>query len=220
MWYSLIIKIVKGDLMMKKSLKVVLSLTIGASLLLAGCEDTESKAQMKDKIGYSESLMKQVKTPKLSRSLERENIRQRLIVSNDPLTLQWIYPMSAGRVLGRFPVKGKITSSGKRLTPSSVEVPDGYRESTELADESGAYGSSVEYIFWFDPSGEIHSHRGDFFMSPRPYLIDEGYGTITNEIDQGELALVKEYKNEIKETQERFDKELLDSDKTDKGGEK
>lgn len=210
----MIIKVLnRGILKMKKGLKVLISLTIGSSLLLAGCEDTVSTSQMKDKIGYSESLMKQVNTPKLSRSLERENIRQRLIVSNDPLTLQWIYPMSAGRVLGRFPVKGKITSSSKRLTPSTIMDTGSYNTSEELPDESGAYGSSVEYIFWFDPSGEIHSHRGDFFMSPRPYMIDEGYGTITNEIDQAEISLVKEYKSKIKETQERFDKELNKSNK-------
>lgn len=198
---------------MKKRFKIAMSLVLGTSILLGGCELGESSSQMKEKIDNSEALMKQVKTPKLTRSLERENIRQRLILSNDPLTLQWIYPMSAGRVIGRFPVKGKVTSSGKRLTPSSVEVPDGYTRSSELPDESGAYGSSVEYIFWFDPTGEIHSHRGDFFMSPRPYMIDEGYGTISTNIDSEEMKLVPQYNSEIKETQKKFDKELKESNK-------
>ena len=54
----------------------------------------------------------------------------------------------------------------------------------ESPDEMGAYGSSDAYIFWFDPAGRYHQHRGDYFLSPVPYKIDLNYGTISVEIDQ------------------------------------
>lgn len=193
----------------RKTAIASLFITIASTVAIAGCdiEMSESEKQTQDKIKNSNQVMKQTKTPKITRSLERENIRQRLLVSNDPLTLQWIYPMSAGRVLGRFPVKGKVTSGSKRLTPSSVLDTGTYDETGELPDEAGAYGNSVDYIFWFDPTGEIHQHRGDYFVSPRPYQIDEGNGTISTKLDQSEEAKVDGYNADIKKTQQNIDAE-------------
>lgn len=183
-------------------------IAIASCVTIAGCdvEQTESEKQMDAKIENSNQVMKQTKTPKISRSLERENIRQRLLLSNDPLTLQWIYPMSAGRVIGRFPVKGKVTSGSKRLTPSTIQDTGTYDETGELPDEAGAYGSSVDYIFWFDPSGELHQHRGDYFVSPRPYKIDTA-GTISSTLDSSEENKIDTYEKQIKQTQKTFEQD-------------
>lgn len=183
-------------------------IAIASCVTIAGCtvEQTESEKQMDAKIENSNQVMKQTKTPKISRSLERENIRQRLLLSNDPLTLQWIYPMSAGRVIGRFPVKGKVTSGSKRLTPSTIQDTGTYDETGELPDEAGAYGSSVDYIFWFDPSGELHQHRGDYFVSPRPYTIEDA-GGISSTVDLSEEKKIPTYEKQIKQTQKAFEQD-------------
>lgn len=192
---------------MKKLTLAMALMTIVSSFVIAGCEieESESEAQLKDKVANTNNLMKATKTPKMEKSLERENIRQRLLVSNDPTTLQWIYPMSAGHVLGRFPVKGKVTSGSKRLTPTSTN--DDFESTSELPDEAGAYGSSVDYIFWFDPNGMIHQHRGDYSVMPVPYELDLETGTISTEIDKDEQAMIKEYMTQIKATQAKIDEE-------------
>jgi hypothetical protein len=54
------------------------------------------------------------------RTLEQSNVAKRLQLENKPGAIQHIYIMSAysGQVLLYSTVKGKVTSSGKRLSPS------------------------------------------------------------------------------------------------------
>ena len=167
---------------MKKIILGIVMVVI-ISFGLIGCDEASRVRyeQRLDKEEQAMNVMKQTPIPEFKRSLERENIVKRLKVTNDPNTLQWIYPMSAGRVVGRFPVLGKVTGGSKRLTPESY-----YNGSSSeiLPDETGSYGSSDAYIFWFDPAGRYHQHRGDYFLSPVPYKIDLNYGTISVEIDQ------------------------------------
>jgi hypothetical protein len=161
--------------------------------------------QNKQKLQQSATVMESVGVPQFNYSVERENIAKRLEVTNNPNLLQWIYPMSAGRVIGRFPVRGKVTSGAKRLTSSEMTTRiDGgeYNEDTmtEAPDEMGTYGSSGEYIFWFDPAGNYHQHKGDYFLSTEPYKLDTGNGTISVEIDQAEKAKVGQYDAQTKAT--------------------
>lgn len=188
--------------------KLAIGTIVGVMALgtLTGCvEQTEIEKQEQVKVQNAMALFQQTKVPTITKSLERENIRQRIMVSNDPNTLQWIYPMSAGRVIGRFPVKGKVTSGSKRLTSSQNYVMnEGY---TEAPDEMGVYGSSSPYIFWFDPAGQIHQWQGDYFVSPVPYMIDKGYGTIDVEIDAEENRKAESYKEQIKKTNADLNKQ-------------
>ena len=179
--------------------KIILVVMLSAMLLsLVGCEETtRSKMdnQAEKKAEQAVRMIEQSPTPSLDRSLERENIVKRLKITNDPNTLQWIYPMSAGRVIGRFPVLGKITSGSKKLTPDT----DVYNSNRPMPDEMGAYGSSGDYVFWFDPAGRgPFQHRGDYFVTPVPYKIDLGYGTITYEIDTNEESKRNVYEGQIK----------------------
>ena len=196
----------KGQRKWKLSKKSGTKLALGAmilSLVLAGCSESEIDKQTAQKVENANVVMAQTQPPVIKRSLERENISQRIKVSNDPNTLQWIYPISAGRVIGRFPVKGKVTSGGKRLTPTS-----GYNSQTqsseELPDEMATYGNSGDYIFWFDPAGQIHQWKGDYFVSPVPYQIDKGYGTISVDIDNSEQQKIGQYQQQIKDTNEKM----------------
>jgi hypothetical protein len=70
-------------------------------------------------------------------------------------------------------IKGKVTSSGKRLTPYSVVATDGqYVDSSsrgvkvniggknhytpEVLQDDGTYGSSISYLYWWDARGIYH----------------------------------------------------------------
>jgi len=106
-------------------------------------------------------------------TIEQENIRNRLAEDNKPGSVKHLYVISAmsGDVLLYSTVKGKVTSSGKRLTPYEVAVDRGtsangfrvdfgndYQWTGEVLQDDGTYGSSVEYIFWWDSRDVYHQH--------------------------------------------------------------
>lgn len=105
---------------------------------------------------------------------EQRNIAMRLEIDNTPGAIKHLYVISAysGQVLIYSTVAGKVTSSGKRLTPTSVAA--GYNgtstygipvniggdseRTTEVLQDDGTYGSSVEYLYWKDIRGVYHQH--------------------------------------------------------------
>jgi hypothetical protein len=98
---------------------------------------------------------------------EQRNIQKRLEQDNLPGAIKHLYVVSAysGQTILYSTVKGKVSSSGKRLSPSSVAIsqdfrlPNGRINSTnELIGDDGAYGSSDPYIYWYDVKGAYHQH--------------------------------------------------------------
>lgn len=102
---------------------------------------------------------------------EQQNIIDRLKVTTDPTKVLWIHLIALdGKIIQRMPVAHKVTSSGKRLEPvsaaSSAEYGYNYPlvkggngviyETNELIQPDGTFGSSDNYIFWFDPQHRYH----------------------------------------------------------------
>jgi hypothetical protein len=104
---------------------------------------------------------------------EQRNIAERLKKDNEPGAIKHLYVISAfsGKVLIYSTVRGKVTSGGKRLTPTKVEtysyqgggnggfaVPIGNstQTTTEVLQDDGTYGTSGDYLFWFDSRGIYH----------------------------------------------------------------
>lgn len=106
-------------------------------------------------------------------SVEQRNVKDRLTADNKPGSIKHLYVMSAysGQVLIYSTVRGKVTSSGKRLSPETItgiynrEV-NGFAISMgnvtaltkEVLSDDGTYGSSVPYVYWFDAKGAYHQH--------------------------------------------------------------
>src|SRR5882672_6183536 len=106
----------------------------------------------------------------------QENVNRRLQEDNKPGAVKHLYVISAysGDVILYSTVNGKVTSSGKRLTPYSVtsqggEYNSGFngipvdiggreRHTAEVLQDDGTYGSSVDYIYWWDVRGVYHQH--------------------------------------------------------------
>lgn len=104
---------------------------------------------------------------------EQRNIRDRLRLDNEPGSVKHLYVISAysGQVLLYSTVRGKVTSGGKRLTPTTVigDTPetDSYFNvniggstigTAEVLQDDGTYGTSMDYLFWFDVRGVYHQH--------------------------------------------------------------
>lgn len=105
-------------------------------------------------------------------SIEQRNVAERLKVDNMPGAIKHLYIISpySGQTILYSTVKGKVTSGGKRLTPTTVVVGssgdfkrDGFdavggTTTSEVLQDDGTYGSSCEYIFWWDTTGRYHQH--------------------------------------------------------------
>lgn len=105
-------------------------------------------------------------------TIEQKNVADRLLLDNKPGSIKHLYILSAysGQALIYSTVKGKVTSSGKRLTPTSIVVDGsgqyrlvgfptiGDRETSEVLQDDGTYGSSIEYLYWWDVQGRYHQH--------------------------------------------------------------
>ena len=108
---------------------------------------------------------------------EQRNVRERLLEDNKPGSIKHLYIISAysGETLIYSTVRGKVTSSGKRLTPTSIEtawnnkyggweggdrIRVGEKEAVthEVLQDDGTYGSSIEYVYWWDSRGAYHQH--------------------------------------------------------------
>lgn len=136
-----------------------------------------------------------VKTQADGLTVEQNNVKRRLEMENAPGKIMFLYGSSpyTGKLLFQSVVKGKITSSGKRLTPYTV-ISDPHNEPTtfagfdidfnghsrhtsEVLQDDGTYGSSIDYLFWWDTKGVYHQifPQGVFLtVSDQPLQINEG----------------------------------------------
>lgn len=131
--------------------------------------------------------------PNTGMTVEQSNIAERLKRDNLPGSIKHLYVISpvSGQVLIYSTVKGKVTSSGKRLTPKTVACSDGHevssvfggfsvnfdgawRRTGEVLQDDGTYGDSAEYLYWFDAAGRYHQHyMGDeiLHISDQPLAV-------------------------------------------------
>lgn len=104
---------------------------------------------------------------------EQRNIKRRVEQDNKPGAIQHLYVISAysGQVLIYSTVQGKVTSSGKRLSPGHLtgtgtqfNLPDGpngqsrWEHTDEMIGDDGSYGSSEPYLYWYDTKDTYHQH--------------------------------------------------------------
>jgi len=108
---------------------------------------------------------------------EQRNVKMRLEEDNKIGAIKHLYVISAmsGEVILYSTVDGKVTSGGKRLNPTTVVGTDGDYVGTssmgmrtsingvekyteEVMQDDGTYGSSMNYLYWWDVKGVYHQH--------------------------------------------------------------
>lgn len=151
---------------------LICALGIICTTILIACSIEENRAESTSGVQKATAV---VRAQSNGLTVEQENIKRRIELENDPGSIKHLYMISAatGDVLLYSTVKGKVTSSGKRLTPYSVAIRtgeygnggEGFRVdfnghsmvTSEVLQDDGTYGSSVEYIYWFDAQGRYMS---------------------------------------------------------------
>lgn len=136
-----------------------------------GCDQMMNKTPPNSDSGVTKAKVL-VKTGVDGLTVEQRNIKERILEDNKPGAIKHLYVISAysGQVIIYSTVRGKVTSGGKRLTPNTVESNGEHRDgfdleiggwsgsTTEVLQDDGTYGSSGEYLYWWDSKGIYHQH--------------------------------------------------------------
>ena len=148
--------------------KLLMLLTVVSSFFLFSAESCQQSA-----VSTSGVARAQVKAPTdlEGHTAEQNNMMKKIIEDNKPGAIKHLYlisPMS-GQVILYSTVKGKVTSGNKRLNPSTTTSVNGsgagfqipldsekYFYTDEVLSDDGAYGSSGDYIYWWDSKDIFH----------------------------------------------------------------
>ena len=164
--------------MMKKLIVLFLAATV---LTLGACNPKESPNKHKQ----AEKAAAVAESIKFTENAEIENIKKRLELTSKPGQIGFITLLnSAGQPIAYYSVKGKITSSGKRLTPTNV-VYDfcQYRVERDAhlggpcdavvkaPSDEGTWGSSSPYIYFWTTGGQYIQWSGQYLYSDKPYRL-------------------------------------------------
>ena len=153
------------------------------AVILAGCTSGSSSSQTKDQATtqeYYNKLRDKVPYPleQMQDSIERRNLREKLLRFTKPDKLGYVYLMSqTGEVVTFFTIKGKVSSTQSQMTTSDV-VGD-YCDnshcdhvSTKGPSDDGSYGENESGIFFFTTEDVYVTWSGSYIYMDAPLKVD------------------------------------------------
>lgn len=117
----------------------------------------------------------------LTWSLERENLNKRNQRWNDPNKISYIYLFEYGRLVGYYPMKGKVSSVNSKLTSNEqVVIADSHNGNggsyaqgvVESPSMDGSYGSNGDAIFFFLTDGTYMEWNGHYLLFDKPMKVN------------------------------------------------
>lgn len=153
-------------------MKIILA--IMAALILAGCNN--GGAQPK-KVTEAQKAKQAAESIRFTENAEIENIKKRLELTSQPGLLGFLaVTNAAGAPVMYTCVKGKITSSGKRLTPKVKEwrIDRGEFNGSSLGpapSDEGTWGSSSPYIYWWTCGDQYIQTNVNYVYSDKPFRL-------------------------------------------------
>lgn len=168
---------------------MVTALVAVAAVLGAACTDDKREAssqQREEEITstYQERLNEAVPYPlaNMRDSLERRNIRERLLRFNDPNKVGYVYLFfQNGQIAGFYTIKGKVSSVQSQMTTTNVtNCPDVRGEpnpcvTVEAMGDDGSYGSNEggdAGIFFFTTENVLIEWNGYWQYSDTPLQVN------------------------------------------------
>lgn len=177
---------------MKKYIAIILAIIVGAFALTAcdtGASSKSTKATTKairatqnEGVDAFTNQRNAVPYPEvqLRNSLERANLRERLLRFNKPNKIGYVYLMSFGRVIGYYVIKGKISSTESQMTNATwitKWVCPGNCSDTvgavDAAGDDGSFGPNEHMVFFFTAGGAmIQVPEESAYYSDQPWSLN------------------------------------------------
>jgi len=145
-----------------------------AALILSGCGQAASTSNKTDQ---SKKAKEAAESITFASNAEIDNIKKRLELTSDPALLGFVMLLNeTGQPVAYYGVKGKITSSGKRLTPKQKLVRGDRGEwggdfVFNAPSDEGTHGSSDPYIYFWTSGGQYIQWNGKYLYSDKPFRL-------------------------------------------------
>jgi len=141
---------------------VVLTVLLTAS----SCDDPKSTAQQTgQQLTENTFAQQQAAVPypsaQLRTSLERANLRDRLLRLNSPSKIGYVYLMNFGKIVGYYVIKGKVSNTDSQMTTS-----------TTVDRRSDTSGGAVTYPAPGDDGSYGANETGNFFFTAENVLVE------------------------------------------------
>jgi len=166
-----------------KIVTVAMAAVLSLLALTACTGGAGSKAQNEGQKLTEEAFDQQSKAvpyPKeqLKGSAERQNIREKLLRTENKTLLGYVYIMNYGKIVGYYSVKGKVSSNASQMTTDQLIVRkcnnsgDCTWGTVNAPGDDGSYGPNEDGIFFFTTEGAYVSTNLDYVWSDQPLPID------------------------------------------------
>lgn len=164
--------------------KKVVTLVAGAvvvAMSLTACNEPVSGAQQEGQKQTEQAFDQQSKAvpypaSELRDSLERRNLKERLLRTNKPNQQGFVYLMSFGKIIGYYGVKGKVSSTQSQMTTDQLIIQNcgtcTERSVVSAPGDDGSYGPNESGIFFFTTEGQMITTSLDYIWSDNPISID------------------------------------------------
>lgn len=165
--------------------RLALIVALAASLLwvtvaLAGKPDWWANAEKtSDELAKQQISAVPYPLSQMRDSLERRNLRERLLRFNKPQKIGYLYVMSFGKFVGYYVVKGKVSSTQSQMTNGNQVWDAGRGDTGETVVDSigddGSFGPNEggdRGVFFFTATGVMVETTLDWVYSDAPLKID------------------------------------------------
>lgn len=157
---------------------VLFAATIAAMVPLAACLPEErQQPPPSNRQTQNQAAAQAAAQVRFTGNAEIENIRRRLELTADPTLLGYIVLFNeAGAPIMYEGVRGKVTTSGSRLTAPDIIVrrPGGQSADSQAVirapSDTGTYdvGAGAPFIFYWNTNGEYRQWAGPYLYSDKP----------------------------------------------------
>ena len=160
-----------------------------AAVLAVSLTACPSENKTPTKTTQADKALKAAESITFTANAEIDNIKRRLELTSDPGLVGYVVLFNdVGTPILYTGVIGKITSSGKRLTPKQ-EMRSGDRGNyfgdfvVDAPSDEGTHGSSSPYIYFWTPSGQYIQWSGNYLYSDKPLRLDST--AVVVKLDEG-----------------------------------
>lgn len=162
------------------------ALAVLTAVSLAACTDSspdngaqQSGQQQTEQAFQQQQTAVPYPASALTDSLERRNLKERLLRYNNPSKISYIYLLSqTGGIYSYFTIKGKVSSTDSQMTTESLietkcHSSNGCNDVTVPAPgDDGSYGANEPGIFFFTTDGVMVTWNGPYLLSDAPLKVN------------------------------------------------
>lgn len=171
--------------------KLAAGIIVGSLLIALGActsskPDAQSNGQAQTQQAFSQqSAANPYPAAQLTNSLERANLRERLLRYNNPSKISYLYLLSqTGGIYAYYTIKGKVSSTDSQMTTDNLIEPckgGGSGACSVVVNapgDDGSYGPEESGIFAFTTDGVMITWNGLYLLTDAPMKVNPASVTL------------------------------------------